>query len=148
MTNAAKDKGDRAERHFVDHVAPWWPNARRGKAGGEADLGDIFNISDRHGDDWTVQVADRDIMARQHGKVIAKAREAAQQSERAGTPMWCLVVKRAGCGPTMVGDWFVWLPVWAVVDTNGDGMWTRAAEDDLVCLTVRTWVAMFAPEAF
>lgn len=110
MASPSKAKGDRAELAFVKHVTPWFPNARRGKAGAEADLGDIFGVRDRDGDDWTVQIADRAVMLREHGAVIRKAAEAAEQSERAGTPLWCLVVKRAGCAD--VGQWFVWLPTW------------------------------------
>lgn len=140
MANPSKDKGDRAERAFIAHIAPWFPNARRGKAGAEADLGDIFGCLDRDGDDWTVQVADR--KWRSHGELLAKAHQAAQQSERAGTACWCMVVKRPGCSD--VGDWFVWLPVWLVVDTS-DGPWTVDAVNDLAMVTVRTWLAMFAP---
>lgn len=150
MTNLSKTKGDRAELAFVKHIAPWFPNARRGKAGAEKDLGDIFGVKDRDGDDWTVQVADRAVMLREHGAVIRKAAEAAEQSERAGTPLWCLVVKRAGCAD--VGQWFVWLPAWALCDAvltpfravpyyEGD-----LCDEDLVCVTVRTWLALIAPE--
>ena len=37
MASPSKAKGDRAELAFVKHIAPWFPNARRGKAGAEAD---------------------------------------------------------------------------------------------------------------
>ena len=145
MTNPSKAKGDRAELAFVKHIAPWFPHARRGKAGAEADLGDIFGVRDRDGDDWTVQVADRAVMLREHGAVLRKAAEAAQQSERAGTPFWCLVVKRAGCAD--VGQWFVWLPAWMLWNVRfwpyheGD-----LPDEDLVGVTVRTWLAIIAPE--
>jgi hypothetical protein len=145
VASPSKAKGDRAELAFVKHIAPWFPNARRGKAGAEADLGDIFGVRDRDGDDWTIQIADRAVMLREHGAVIRKAAEAAQQSERAGTPLWCLVVKRAGCAD--VGQWFVWLPTWMLWRTpalpyyEGD-----LCDEDLVCVTVRTWLALIAPE--
>lgn len=147
MTNSSKDKGDRAELAFVKHIAPWFPNARRGKAGAEKDLGDIFGVRDRDGDDWTIQVADRAVMLREHGAVLRKAAEAAQQSERAGTPLWCLVVKRAGCAD--VGQWFVWLPVRYLAESFvRDGRWApeETGVDDLSCVTVRTWLALVAPE--
>lgn len=160
MANPSKAKGDRAELAFVKHITPWFPNARRGKAGAEKDLGDIFGVRDRDGDDWTVQVADRAVMLREHGAVLRKAAEAAQQSERAGTPFWCLVVKRAGCAD--VGQWFVWLPLGdlaACISRSGcepshDGdkleAWlTDGHHDhwaDLAQVTVRTWLALIAPE--
>lgn len=149
MTSPSKAKGDRAELAFVKHIAPWFPNARRGKAGAENDLGDIFGVRDRDADEWTIQVADRAVMLREHGAVLRKAAEAAQQSERAGTPLWCLVVKRAGCAD--VGQWFVWLPAWALYgafmspfgigDEDPQPEWA-----DLACVTVRTWLALVAPE--
>lgn len=152
MSNPSADKGARAERAFLAHIAPWWPNARRGKAGAEADLGDIFGVVDRDGDPWTIQVADR--KWRNHGELLAKAREAAEQAERAGTGgVWCMVVKRPGC--TDVGDWFVWMPVWCAFDTAdgmtvhilgaGGAMWELNAVNDLCMVTVRTWLAMYAP---
>ena len=145
MASASKTKGDRAELAFVKHIAPWFPNARRGKAGAEKDLGDIFGVRDRDGDEWTVQLADR--KWRKHSEVEAKAREAAQQSERAGTPMWCLVVKRAGC--TDVGQWFVWLPAWMLWNTRHMAYYEGDLPDeDLVCVTVRTWLTLIAPEPF
>lgn len=150
MASPEKAKGDRAELAVVKHLqAHGFPNARRGKAGAEKDLGDIFGVRDRDGDDWTIQVADRVILGREHGAVVRKAREADEQSERAGTLLWCLVVKRAGCAD--VGDWFVWLPAWMMADTynspfrvgsNGYG----PEFDDLTCVTVRTWLALVAPE--
>lgn len=148
MASPSKAKGDRAELAFVKHIAPWFPNARRGKAGAEADLGDIFGVRDRDGDDWTIQVADRAVMLREHGAVLRKAAEAAEQSERAGTPFWCLVVKRAGCAD--VGQWFLWLPAWALCDAVltpfRSGPNAYATPDDLACITVRTWLALVAPE--
>jgi hypothetical protein len=142
VASPSKAKGDRAELAFVKHIAPWFPNARRGKAGAEADLGDIFGVRDRDGDEWTIQVADRAVMLREHGAVIRKAAEAAEQSERAGTPLWCLVVKRAGCAD--VDQWFVWLPAWTLYGDRGAedadfGVWA-----DLACVTVRTWLALVA----
>jgi hypothetical protein len=149
VASPSKAKGDRAELAFVKHIAPWFPNARRGKAGAEADLGDIFGVRDRDGDDWTIQIADRAVMLREHGAVIRKAAEAAEQSERAGTPFWCLVVKRAGCAD--VGQWFVWLPAWALRDAVltpfRGGPNAYATPDDLACVTVRTWLALIAPPA-
>lgn len=157
MASPSKAKGDRAELAFVKHIAPWFPNARRGKAGAEADLGDIFGVRDRDGDDWTIQIADRAVMLREHGAVLRKAAEAAQQSERAGTPFWCLVVKRAGCAD--VGQWFVWLEAGALADVVGSfnvrgdherGSWKSflwsQTSSDLACVTVRTWLALIAPE--
>lgn len=146
MASPSKTKGDRAELAFVKHVTPWFPNARRGKAGAEADLGDIFGVRDRDGDDWTVQVADRAVMLREHGAVIRKAAEAAEQSERAGTPFWCLVVKRAGCAD--VGQWFVWLPFWMLAEaTLGHfGQKAPVTGESLACIDVRTWLALIAPE--
>lgn len=142
MTNSAKTKGDRAERAFVAHIAPHWPNARRGKAGAEADLGDIFGIVDRAGDAWTVQVADR--KWRSHGEIVTKAREAREQAERAGTPFWCMVVKRPGFSD--VAEWFVYLPTWVLwwrLDLI-DGNRPYPAED-LASITVRAWLSLTAP---
>ena len=146
MSSPSKAKGDRAELAFVKHIAPWFPNARRGKAGAEKDLGDIFGVRDRDGDDWTIQIADRAVMLREHGAVLRKAAEAAQQSERAGTPLWCLVVKRAGCAD--VGQWFVWLPCSDLAAAMGHifGLGVASPPDDLACITVRTWLALVAPE--
>ncbi len=143
MASPSKAKGDRAELAFVKHVTPWFPNARRGKAGAEKDLGDIFGVRDRDGDDWTVQIADRAVMLREHGAVLRKAAEAAEQSERAGTPFWCLVVKRAGCAD--VGQWFVWLPAWTLY-VSGHNVLDLEPWDDLACITVRTWLALIAPK--
>lgn len=158
MTSPSKAKGDRAEVALVNYLRPWFPHIRRMKAGAEKDLGDIAGIRDRDGDDWTVQVADRKSLVN-HGAVLAKAREAAEQSERAGTPLWMMVVKRPGCAD--VGQWFVWLPGWATkwmyftgLRTTGavipkgqyiDGDWPDT-DNDLVQLTVRAWVALVAPE--
>lgn len=150
MASPSKAKGDRAELAFVKHInAHGFPNARRGKAGAEKDLGDIFGVRDRDSDEWTVQVADRAILGREHGAVLRKAAEAAVQSERAGTPLWCLVVKRAGCAD--VGQWFVWLPAWALYGafhSSGRIYGEDAGNEwaDLVCVTVRTWLALVAPE--
>lgn len=144
MTHPSKVKGDRAERAFLAYAAPYWPNARRGKAGAEADLGDIFGIVDRDSDPWTVQVADR--KWRSHSEVEAKAAEAAQQAERAGVLLWCLVAKRPRAE---VGDWFVWLPTWALygcIDWPGPHGQEREQWADLACITVRAWVALIAPE--
>lgn len=158
MSTPSKDKGDRAERALVTYLQAWWPNVRRTKAGGEKDLGDLSGLIDRDGDEWCVQVADRKILLAQHGAVIVKAREAAQQAERLGAPLWCMVVKRAGC--TDPADWFVWLSAGSLFDLVGGfndghrerGTWRSFAwsstADDLACLTVRTWVALTAPEPF
>ncbi len=145
MTSPSKDKGDRAERAYLAYIQPWFPNARRGKAGAEKDLGDIFGVRDRDGDDWTVQVADRKSLVN-HGAVLAKAREAAEQSERAGTVLWCMVVKRPGCAD--VGDWFVWLPLSYLAASLGHifGLGVESPPNDLACITVRAWVALVAPE--
>ena len=59
MSSSSKDKGDRAERDVVDYIKPYCPNIRRGKAGAEKDLGDLFNYVDLDGDPWTIQIADR-----------------------------------------------------------------------------------------
>lgn len=154
MASPSKDKGDRAERDFVTYTSAWFPNVRRGKAGGEKDLGDIFNIRDFDGDDWTVQVADRDWKG--YGQIEAKAREAEQQAKRAGTLYWCMVVKRAGTAD--VGRWFVYMPPSMLIDLVGgwDGA-DRAVdlrrceaerEHGLTCITVATWIALISPEVF
>lgn len=148
MTSPSKTKGDRCELALTKYLAEWWPNVRRGKAGAEADLGDIFNVVDGDGDAWTVQVADRNWKA--YGQIEAKARDAAEQSERAGTPFWVLVVKRAGCADP--GRWFVYLPsrrVMSMLNNHVGAAQGVLAEDhpfdDLACLTVRSWVALVAP---
>lgn len=150
MSTPSKDKGDRAERALVAYLQQWWPNVRRTKAGGEKDLGDLSGLIDRDGEEWCVQVADRKILLAQHGAVIAKAKEAAQQAERLGAPLWCMVVKRAGCVDP--ADWFVWLPAWEfgqIVDfdraSSGWRLWEDPAGADLACVTVRSWVALVAP---
>jgi hypothetical protein len=148
MSTPSKNKGDRAERDLVKHLqANGFPNCRRGKAGGEADLGDVFGVVDCDLDAWTVQVADR--KWRNHGELEAKAREAGAQSDRAGTPFWCLVTKRPRC--TDVGDWFVWLPAQTLVECAhppyGYGMAAPArVGGDLACITVRVWLLLVAPE--
>lgn len=132
MTGPAKRKGDAAERALVKHLnAHGFPLARRGRAGGEADLGDVFGIVDHGGDAWTVQVADR--KWRSHSEIEAKAAEALVQAERAGTPLWCLVTKRPRASD--VGDWFVWVPTWALLPHG---------QPDLACITVRTWLGLMA----
>lgn len=158
MTHPSKVKGDRAERELVNYLAPYFPNVRRGKAGGEADLGDIFGVVDRDRDAWTLQVADRNWRA--YGEIEAKACEAAAQSERAGTYWWALIVKRVGKADP--GEWFVYLPWWALhrcvtsrpnwpkpSDSRGARVLAEEADQygelDLAHLTVRAWLALVAP---
>ena len=149
MPNPQKAKGDRAEVALVTYLQAWWPNVRRTTAGGEKDLGDLSGLIDRDGDEWCVQVADRKILLAQHGAVLVKASEAAEQADRLGAPFWCLIVKRAGMVDP--GNWFVWLPVLMLGETFDAGGWwplEDAAPDDLACITVRAWVALIAPEPF
>lgn len=149
MSTPSKDKGDRAERDVVKHLAAHgFPHARRTKAGGEKDLGDLSGVVDRDGDLWCVQVADR--RWRGHGEVLAKAAEAERQAILLAAPFWCLVAKRPGCSD--VGDWFVWLPANLLADCVGSAGyngWTGIPRPvpDLACVTVRTWLALVAPEA-
>lgn len=145
MANPQKTKGDVAERKLVAHLqANGFPHARRTKAGGEKDLGDLSGIVDRDGDLWCVQVADR--RWRSHGEIEAKAAEALAQAELLGAPLWCLVAKRPRAAS--VGDWFVWLPVWELGLTGESSAFRHGVgQEDLACVTVRTWLALIAPTA-
>lgn len=142
MSNPQKTKGDVAERKLVAHLqANGFPHARRTKAGGEKDLGDLSGVIDRDGDLWCVQVADR--RWRSHSEVEAKAAEAAAQAALLGAPLWCLVAKRPRASD--VGDWFVWLPAWELYGFALPPGLVRTF-DDLACVTVRTWLALVAPD--
>lgn len=141
MSTPSKNKGDKAERDLVRYLqANGFPQARRTKAGGEKDMGDLSGVIDRGGDLWCVQVADR--KWRNHGELLAKAATVPDQAKALGTFWWCLVAKRPGCADP--ADWFVWLPTWFLYEmvdaTPDDGV------PDLACLTVRAWVALTAPE--
>lgn len=148
MTSPQKQKGDRAERQFVNHLnAHGFTHARRSKAGAEKDMGDISGVVDRDGDLWCIQVANR--RWRSHGEIEAKAHEAADQAEQLGAPLWCLVAKRPGCADP--ADWFVWLPAWALYghtdDTAHFAVVRHDPWTDLACVTVRVWTALVAPTA-
>ena len=142
MSTPSKAKGDRAELALVKYLqANGFPHARRTKAGGEKDLGDLSGVVDRDGDLWCVQVADR--RWRSHGELLAKAWTTPAQAETLGATFWCMVTKRPGCADP--ADWFVWLPAFIlaeVIDARSD----FDPPADLACITVRTWVALVAPE--
>ncbi len=153
MSSSSKDKGDRAERDVVDYIKPYCPNIRRGKAGAEKDLGDLFNYVDLDGDPWTIQIADR--AWRSTSEIEAKVATAAVQAERAGTPWWVCIVKRAGC--TDVGKWWAYMDVGMLIDLIGgwcdgwDGIDLFRAEPHrqahgVARIDVSTWLALTAPE--
>lgn len=141
MTSSQKQKGDRAERDVVAHLqAHGFTLARRTKAGGEKDMGDVSGVVDRDGDLWCVQVADRSW--RRPSEIEAKAREAAAQAVELGAPLWVLVVKRPQT--TDVDRWWAWLPTWALYN-DGDDL-VEPGWGDLACVTVRAWLLLNAPD--
>lgn len=146
MSTPSKRKGDKAERDLVRYLnANGFPQARRTKAGGEKDLGDLSGVVDREGELWCVQVADR--KWRNHGELLAKAATVPAQSEELHADWWCMVAKRPGCADP--ADWFVWLPcafLLALVTFESLHEIGQVVGHDLACLTVRTWVALTAPE--
>lgn len=147
MSTPSKDKGDRAERALVTHLqAHGHPKARRTKAGGEKDLGDIGGVQDRAGNQWCIQVADR--KWRSHGDIIAKVATVPAQCDTLGADYWCLITKRPGCPDA--GDWFVWLPTWMLLDATAqcnNSVRIDVEPSDLACVTVRAWLELTAPEA-
>ena len=139
MSTPQKRKGDKAERDLVAYLnANGFPQARRTKAGGEKDLGDLSGVVDRDGDLWCVQVADR--KWRSHGELLAKAATVPDQAEELGAPFWCMVAKRPGCSDP--GDWFVWLQAWQLAYLLRSAALTGDGAVDHACITVRTWVAL------
>lgn len=136
----SKTKGDRCERAVLAYLAPHCPTLRRGKAGAEKDLGDLMNFRDRAGDEWCIQVADRDW--RTFGEVEAKAAETSVQAARAGAPNWVMIVKRRGTSD--VGRWFAYLPMWALYlpfpPPPDDPMYACLAQ-----VPVRAWLSLVAP---
>lgn len=143
MPTPQKTKGDRAELALVKYLnANGFPQARRTKAGGEKDLGDLSGVVDRDGDLWCVQVADRKAFAN-HGAILAKAATVPAQAVELGADFWCLIIKRPGCVDP--GGWFVWLPMWALPPSDYYEL-TDPAAADLACITVRAWAALYAPK--
>lgn len=155
MSTPSKDKGDRAEVALVTYLQAWWPNVRRTKAGGEKDLGDLSGLTDRDGDVWAVQVADRNWRA--FSEIEVKARETAQQAERLGAPCWVMICKRPGCKDP--GRWWAWMEAGTLFDLIGTfnadgrtrGTWRSFAwspgSSVLVQVPVSLWVQLTAPEA-
>jgi hypothetical protein len=142
VSTPSKDKGDRAERDVVKYLQPYAPTLRRTKAGGEKDLGDILGFVDRSGSTWTLQVADRKWTG--HAQIINKAAEAQCQAVNAGVDYGAMIAKRPGCKD--VGDWFVWLPTWLLLDSvaacNAEGDRVDQVLTDLACITVRAWLEL------
>lgn len=123
-------------------------NGRRNLAGYARDHGDYGPVTDRDGDPWVVEI--KGWKQPTPGKIEAAAKEAAREAEHAGAPLWVLVVRRPGCAD--VGRWWAVMPAWALygcIEYPGmdggraitDGPWS-----ELVQLSLRTWVALVAPE--
>lgn len=145
MSTPSKNKGDRAERDVVNYLRPYAPKIRRTKAGGEKDLGDVLGFTDRGAYSWTLQVADRKWAG--HAQIINKTAEAAKQAANAGCDFWAMIAKRPGCKD--VGDWFVWLPTWVLLDAvalSNDAPRFDLEPSDIACVTVRAWLELVAPE--
>lgn len=117
-------------------------NGRRNLAGYARDHGDYGPITDRDGDPWVVEI--KGWKQPTPAKIEAAAREAAREAEHAGAPLWVLVVRRPGCAD--VGRWWAVLPVWALYGDRGAEEANPAVWTDLAQVTLRTWVALVAPE--
>ena len=142
-------RGKDAERKVAQYLeAHGLGNGRRNLAGYARDHGDYGPVTDRDGDRWVVEV--KSWQDPTPGKVEAAAKEAAREAEHASAPLWVLVVRRPGCAD--VGRWWAYLPLsdlWAAI-TGLDGPIANAAlrtdGADLACITLRTWVALVAPD--
>lgn len=141
-------RGKDTERKVATYLeAHGLGDGRRNLAGYARDHGDIGPVTDRDGDLWAVEV--KGWQDPTPGKVEAAAREAAREAEHAAVPLWVLVVRRPGCAD--VGRWWAWVTshTAAVLHATDDARLagTYAAHpDDLVCLTLRAWVALVAPD--
>ena len=147
---ANREAGKRAERKVAQYLeAHGLGNGRRNLAGYARDHGDYGPVTDRDGDLWAIEIKGPGSQP-QPGQVEAWAAEAAREADHAGAPLWVLIVRRPGCAD--VGRLWAYLPLsdlWAAI-TGLDGPIANAAlrtdGSDLACITLRTWVALVAPE--
>lgn len=147
---ANRRNGREAERKVRDHLRPrGWPELDYAHAGGPSrqhsdDRGDLAPLIDRDGDHWTVQVKGPRSQP-SPGEVERWAAEAAAQADANGRGgLWVLVVRRPGTAD--VGRWWAWLPAWMVIGPDDARLVRHDDAWDLACLTLRTWVALVAPE--
>lgn len=148
---ANRRNGRDAERKVRDHLRAWWPELDYTHAGGPSrqhtdDRGDLAPLIDRDGDHWTVQVKGPRSQP-SPGEVERWAAEAAAQADANGRGgLWVLIVRRPGCAD--VGRWWAWLPLEMLPGPDWDTLpWLfDIPEHDLVCLTLRSWVGLVAPE--
>lgn len=142
-------RGKDTERKVATYLeAHGLGDGRRNLTGYARDHGDYGPVADRDGDLWAVEV--KGWQDPTPGKVEAAAREASREAEHAAVPLWMLVVRRPGCAD--VGRWWAYVPAWAAELCFDPAVWSKTGwthdspyPNDLVCLTLRTWVALLTP---
>lgn len=117
-------------------------DARRLRQHGKYDHGDL-QVVDADGDAWTIEAKKRNHDPRP-GEIDAWAEEARTEADHAGTPFWCVVVKRHG--KTDPGLAWLYLPVRTLLDCLDRAPTGAPRGDLLVSMTVNDWLPLIGAQ--